>query len=460
MEEEKYNKSEKRNKIIINTVIILFALLLVTGGVIAFAGKYITNQFKLMTMGDIEYYKWVEKNNADDVISTIAGTYSIAKKLSGNTWESFYTENTEEEEQKAADSAKRFMLKLELSDDFTSSLELPAMKPLEITIGNGTAGRYSVWQIQLFYDYMTLLTGSLLTDAEQDGSYIQIPEFRKEFIKLSTPSGTGDTVTSYVNDLAEIIEDFSSISLTKTELKNILERYSHAFIDRIVNVSLEKSQEISKEDKSIKCVISEITLSAKELQDILVDLLGEISTDKELIQVLLNNGLYNSSLEFQGSIASIRSLLRSISGAAIEGSSIVMKNYINNKGELIYRDILLSAEFGMIAEDTMLEFHIAFGDAFSMEYPTLSIKNREGELAKISAAFTNTEVVSVSSIPSEDTIINWEQLDYYFDSDYLYDFIGTWENILGKELYDALLQMIDIVDYFNTLKEIVGTLSK
>ena len=299
-----------------------------------------TNTFRRIFYKPVDYYRYVEKKNALRDIELIDGWY----KVSGSGADNGGSAGSEE------------TLALKLSEEILT----PASEALNI--GDfGFLSDIGIFRRSAFYGGLRssdttislkdkqVLTLDTIRDKADEDLYVRIPELGDDFLDLDT-SAVADMVLlirNFIPNLPEIRlkgpDDPAAIlsSLPRAvELSRIMNKYTDLIFDNIGTVSESGRESLTLGGVEQKCWILTVDPDPGELMhmaDVLRDTLKEDEDIKEIIvRTAEDNG--EDGKEAWDDFVEKLDLLEGFAGTCPDPK---MKIYVDSRGNIIYREIVL-----------------------------------------------------------------------------------------------------------------------
>lgn len=186
----------------------------------------------------------------------------------------------------------------------------------------------------------TLISAKGMMDMESAMVCGQIPELSDTYI--------GMDITEYkdaLQEMTKLSEESLELYPKKDALENVINRYSAIILEHINEVT-ETNEKIMLENMEQKCTILRIDLYDTDIANMIEALAKEAKTDQELESIIVPFIMYiNSVDEAQAKVKYIDDLdnlledIEIVKANASETFMVRMLVYVNNKGEIIGREI-------------------------------------------------------------------------------------------------------------------------
>lgn len=315
---------KKSHKKLFTAFIIVLALLSISAVAYAFRSNII-NTFSMMTKSPAEYYAFVEEKAVGNVLDAeISYVNSADKKFAYDT----SVDVTYDREQ--VDSLLKDNLGTGLTDIENSlGLKLDSFGVKALIASNGSNAYES---IGLKLNQVDIITMDMFIDTVKQEVLLCLPELSPAYLKQSLiTDGTATGINT------------SNLSLLTPERTNdFIKRYDKIIVEQIKQVELSKNAEVNLDTISATCNQLTVTIDNDSMYEIVSAVLKEAKEDEYIFDILPL--LSMTKEEYQESITSTETNLKeNIDSSFPEGSNIEMIVSVDNRGDIIGRDISVKA---------------------------------------------------------------------------------------------------------------------
>lgn len=189
-----------------------------------------------------------------------------------------------------------------------------------------------------------LLSGNLLIDMAGESMYVQIPELTKTYLGVE-----GDLELEDYWDMLDGYKGMASAIPSKAQVEKIAKRY--------VNIALDCIDDVSKNKKTLKaggveqnCTVLEVTIDDSTREAILEAVLEEMQDDKDIKKIIVNlaDAMGEDGADVYDEFVEQMEEMRDSLGYSESGTELVMKVYVDGKGEIRGRTIEFDDGWGTV----------------------------------------------------------------------------------------------------------------
>lgn len=371
--------TKKRVKIaIIAVAVAVLAIVGVAGTVNA---DRISHFIKKKTSSAEEYYRYVEKENRDDVLKSFSASYDATSKK--------YT---------LQDQQKKTSVKVEVGDALKPMVSSFGIESLELEGNSKVKGKEVTGRAVFKANDKDALTCITYMNYQENKMYVQFPELTESYLDFSNAfSQTGfntNTMYAAMQDLPD----------GKT-IRNIMTTYSDIVYDNFSEVKM-SNDTLKVEKISEKCTRLEVKADAKTVYDMIEKAARTLENDKDIKSIIEKADKADTSAyaDFQQSVREFYEEMSSLDDGDADDMDIQMEVYVDSKGTIIGRNFTVSSDGDTITLNHRVpEDGKKFASEFSVAvngvtYVTLS-GSGERKSGKVNANYT----VSMDESLNEDT---------------------------------------------------------
>lgn len=293
--------------------------------------KVVSNSISKLFLSPKQYYVQVEKNALKDAVADMICAYENTMSSQGNV----------------GDQSVQYGVDLELAEEaYTILASTLGMEDGEWLSKMGLDFATSIkddvvsLEIAAILGNDRLISANGMMDMKSAKAYGQVPELSNTYI--------GMDITEYQAALQETMTlstEAMELYPEKAALENVMNRYSAIILEHINDVT-EQNEKIVVENIEQKCTILKIDLYETDIANMIEALAKEAKTDQELESIIVPFIMYiNSVDEAQAKVKYIDDLdnlledIEIVKANASETFMVRMLVYVNNKGEIIGREI-------------------------------------------------------------------------------------------------------------------------
>lgn len=327
--QEKLKKLPKKTLIVIGAVAVVVLLVLCNFGVVA-------NAMSKLVKSPEKYYASIEKKETKALIEDLACAY----------------ENVLLNHSDVTNQSLDYNMELELSEEAYEMLA----SALNIDDGKSLSKMGLDFMLSIKGDVISaeaaaklgknqLISANGVADFEKGEAYGQIPELTDKYIGVDFSDYT-EMIQEGLKQSSELVE----LLPKKAVVEKLLNRYIAIVVENIDDVK-EESDTISVGDIEQKCTSIRIRLKAKDVVDILEAVCEVAKDDDELIDLVAAFGVGMAGVEEDDAKESVKEAIEnvldnidSMKDSADEDAEVIMKVWVNNKGEVIGRKISVNED--------------------------------------------------------------------------------------------------------------------
>lgn len=362
--------------------LIVVLLLIFTAAGTAFALRNtLSNTFAKMTKSPAEYYSYIEKNEIKDAVDQIAAYPDL---------------------QNSKPQAAHVTTDLSFNRDSIDSLLQStgmSLSDLESMLGVklenvgfdatvATNGDISNEIIGLRLNKTNIISAEMFMDSTAKDIFLRVPELSKAYLSISSKDAPSSV-------------DISGLkNLNSEKIADLMTRYSNIIIDDIKDVQIENNATLSVDTLTTECTRLTVTISSEDFAAMVKDVLEEAKNDQTIIDLLpmlnISEDDYKNSID---------DAIDNANADNYTDTNLVMKVYVNSKGEVIGREFSDEETDGglgytVLSSGDKTEYRLYVNDDSGNEVFNIEgnhVKNQDG-------AYTGDARVDVST--NNDTISN------------------------------------------------------
>lgn len=321
--------TKKSNK---NIIAIVIVAVLLVGAAAGFLFKgYLSNQLMLLMKSPAQYYSYVEQKSIKSGIDSFTKTYAAAIDQNKNKNNGLGSNMTAE---------------LSISPEFAGLYGLSDIGTLKLDANVFYTGLKEKIATEIFYNNKSLAHLNVLYNIEDELYYLQVPELSNAYLMSSMAdlmSQNGVYLDSdYTSNVAQIQKVLYDGTLTPEKLNQLLTKYTGIIIDGFKTVEQNDNTTLSISDTSGKYTSLNVQINAKDLYEILYNILNTAKNDKDLKELLVKSGVttdaeYVSDIEY-----AIQSLDENKASVENDTSYVNMTVFVDDSGAIIGREFSVS----------------------------------------------------------------------------------------------------------------------
>ncbi len=313
------NKPSGR-KVFKKVIAIIIAIVLLSGaGIAVYAFQdEIMNSIALMTKSPREYYGYVEVNNIMKLTRDITSGMSRFE---------------------SRDADYKFAMDLSYDKDTVNSLISPLTGAsisdveamigfplnsigLDMIIARDDSKLYD--ELNLMLNKTGIFKAQFFLDTARNEMLMGFPDLTSDYLKIS-------------ND--EIASKKQANTITAERTQDFIKRYSSVITDQItdVQVELNKNTELTVGKTTVNAALLTVTIDYDTYANIMDAVLIEAYDDEYFLDLVSQLGKTRD--EYHKALEDIRDDLSSRADADNKNAKVIMKVYVNNKGDIIGREI-------------------------------------------------------------------------------------------------------------------------
>ncbi|MBP3351363.1 MAG: hypothetical protein J6L65_03045, partial [Lachnospiraceae bacterium] len=264
-------------------------------------------------------------------------------------------------------------VKVELSEDLRdllgySGMDFEWLESANIGVKANAKDMGISGDVALAINNVDVISANAIIDCNEEGIYFQIPELNKTYFGADFD----DMGISIDEDDWEMLETIAKYMPASKDLDALLTKYAGIALDCVEDVEKD-SDELKAGDVSQKCTVLEVTFDTDTVQAMAEAVLEEMAEDKDL-EKLIKDTLamaeeFGEDVDvddaYDNFIESIEDALDEVDDIDMGDEEILMVVYVNNKGEVIGREIEMP---GMKMIFAMPKKGSNFGYEYVMEY--------------------------------------------------------------------------------------------
>ncbi|MEG0614778.1 MAG: hypothetical protein RR540_03400, partial [Oscillospiraceae bacterium] len=253
-----------------------------------------------------KYYAWVEEKYLDNVSSFLGNSYGKGFTL------------VEKNEKIGA----KGNIELKLGEDFSGQLDLP-LNEVGLDFTTFSNDKNQKGSLNFTID------GEALTDVDffydKDNMYFKIGALSENFLKTPITANTGsETVAPSELKAAHY---FQNDPISQKDFEKIISKYTAIYYSEL--------KDFTKENvvvSDIKCIKLSTTITTEQMETISKKILTEAKSDKVLMKLMLDLGIFNDEADYTTSIET------SLENVSFENElPIKMSVFVNRSGKIISR---------------------------------------------------------------------------------------------------------------------------
>ena len=340
-------KTKKRNwklPVILSSVVLLLAAAAVLVWGFFISGTFLPAQ---------NYMMKVEKKAVSESLSSVGKVYGT-----------FMSAKPSENELKMGAKADMHLLLgeevIEMIESYAAErgedADLSFLSDIAIDLETAMEGKFTLMNMGIGLNNKSVLTMSMLTNAQDMEMYFGLPELSDTFMKIKPemPDNSGYPGAAVVptvdyEEILEIVEQMQEVLPSEETFTALLEKYILLVLEQIEDAEKE-TETVKVGDAEQKLNVITVKLSEKDALKIAKAVLKEAKGDKDLKKILQDIGDYAEEVGsdaidedlYDSFKAGIESALESIDYAMEDASNkatLEIKTYVNNQMEIVGRSI-------------------------------------------------------------------------------------------------------------------------
>lgn len=325
-------------KIVLSQNLLILAAAVVLVLVIGIAnGARISNFFHRTFSSPEKYYQYVEKKAVKELSGNLAEWY-----VEGLDMLNFYDRRVEGK------------LTVELGKEGEEFLGLLGLVGLDMSWlkSAGISGGMSVKNGRVSMDMAAvlnknnILSGNMLVDMDSESVYVQIPEINKKYLGFDLEEMGQQVDPEEWADMQSINRQLMEAMPNKAKFQKLLTRYFNLALGCVEDVK-KSSTTLKVEGIQVKCTELKVTIDADTMQDMMRVVLEKMLADKDIKTILTEvvragegiNGDMDPMDAYEEFQESVEEMLEDLDRYGVDMDKIVMKVYVNGKGEIIGRKL-------------------------------------------------------------------------------------------------------------------------
>jgi len=340
-------KTKKRNWKL--PVILSSAVLLLAAAAVLVWGFFISGTF----LPAQNYMMKVEKKAVSESLSSVGKVYGT-----------FMSAKPSENELKMGAKADMHLLLgeevIEMIESYAAErgedADLSFLSDIAIDLETAMEGKFTLMNMGIGLNNKSVLTMSMLTNAQDMEMYFGLPELSDTFMKIKPemPDNSGYPGAAVVptvdyEEILEMVEQMQEVLPSEETFTALLEKYILLVLEQIEDAEKE-TETVKVGDAEQKLNVITVKLSEKDALKIAKAVLKEAKGDKDLKKILQDIGDYAEEVGsdaidedlYDSFKAGIESALESIDYAMEDASNkatLEIKTYVNNQMEIVGRSI-------------------------------------------------------------------------------------------------------------------------
>jgi len=340
-------KTKKRNwklPVILSSVVLLLAAAAVLVWGFFISGTFLPAQ---------NYMMKVEKKAVSESLSSVGKVYGT-----------FMSAKPSENELKMGAKADMHLLLgeevIEMIESYAAErgedADLSFLSDIAIDLETAMEGNFTLMNMGIGLNNKSVLTMSMLTNAQDMEMYFGLPELSDTFMKIKPemPDNSGYPGAAVVptvdyEEILEMVEQMQEVLPSEETFTALLEKYILLVLEQIEDAEKE-TETVKVGDAEQKLNVITVKLSEKDALKIAKAVLKEAKGDKDLKKILQDIGDYAEEVGsdaidedlYDSFKAGIESALESIDYAMEDASNkatLEIKTYVNNQMEIVGRSI-------------------------------------------------------------------------------------------------------------------------
>jgi len=340
-------KTKKRNwklPVILSSVVLLLAAAAVLVWGFFISGTFLPAQ---------NYMMKVEKKAVSESLSSVGKVYGT-----------FMSAKPSENELKMGAKADMHLLLgeevIEMIESYAAErgedADLSFLSDIAIDLETAMEGKFTLMNMGIGLNNKSVLTMSMLTNAQDMEMYFGLPELSDTFMKIKPemPDNSGYPGAAVVptvdyEEILEMVEQMQEVLPSEETFTALLEKYILLVLEQIEDAEKE-TETVKVGDAEQKLNVITVKLSEKDALKIAKAVLKEAKGDKDLKKILQDIGDYAEEVGsdaidedlYDSFKAGIESALESIDYAMEDASNkatLEIKTYVNNQMEIVGRSI-------------------------------------------------------------------------------------------------------------------------
>lgn len=317
-----------------------------------------------------DYYQKIEKRSMNSGIDSFTKTYgTFLETISSTkpTVPNIIQNNT---------GAAKVNFTFTLDPSFTESLDLEAIKPLEVSSSLFVKEQLAKSIIELKYDNTSIGTITSFLDFINMETLLQWNELSDKYLHFIQSNAESQSYEDYLQEYQELQEEISQIlvdaladfPITEELLNKLLKKYNHIIYSQFDEVKREKNITVDVNGVTKKCTKLTVTLSEEDILQILTQLLNELEQDNEIL-TLINDFTVVSESEYKAAINLAKVFLEQYKpyiSSSLDTADLIL--WVNEYGYIIGRELSINIDNQTVlsiggkvianAKDTGYEFSI------------------------------------------------------------------------------------------------------
>lgn len=340
-------KTKKRNwklPVILSSVVLLLAAAAVLVWGFFISGTFLPAQ---------NYMMKVEKKAVSESLSSVGKVYGT-----------FMSAKPSENELKMGAKADMHLLLgeevIEMIESYAAErgedADLSFLSDIAIDLETAMEGNFTLMNMGIGLNNKSVLTMSMLTNAQDMEMYFGLPELSDTFMKIKPemPDNSGYPGAAVVptvdyEEILEMVEQMQEVLPSEETFTALLEKYILLVLEQIEDAEKE-TETVKVGDAEQKLNVITVKLSEKDALKIAKAVLKEAKGDKDLKKILQDIGDYAEEVGsdaidedlYDSFKAGIENALDSIDDMIEEASNkatLEIKTYVNNQMEIVGRSI-------------------------------------------------------------------------------------------------------------------------
>lgn len=337
--EKKPKKPKKKSgkaKIIIAAAVVVAVVVAAAVSIIANAEAVSNFVHKTFTSPE-EYYQYIEKQSAQQLVSQTGAMYggmveNMLKLYNGNF--------TGELSVSLSEGGQEYLALLKLA-----GIDLTWLQSAAIGVEYSASDSLMGWDTSLTLNEDAIVSANMLMDLDGQNMYLQVPELTQTYLGVDM-----GLLFEYAD--ASQIEMLRDQRELNSQLLKILPEQSvvETIAGRYMGIILENISEVSVGTKTVKAggieqklTELEVTIDAGTVQEIAQDVLSAVQKDEELKKIYVDYAAFIAQYfginidvdeEWDAVCDTINEELLELQDLGDSDGEIIMKVYVNNKGEV------------------------------------------------------------------------------------------------------------------------------
>lgn len=299
--------------------------------VLVFCSSSMAHFFKKSFASPEEYYSYIEKQQAEELIDMYMAYYDnyVLDLLS------------------ITDKSVEADVSVELSEDLRdlmgySGMDFSWLESANIGINANAKDMGISGGAALAINGVDVISANAIIDCNEEGFYFQVPELNKTYLGAEFD----DMGVSFDEDDWEMFETIAQYMPASKDLDALLTKYAGIALDCVEDVDKD-TDELKVGDISQKCTVLEVTYDTETVQTMAEAVFEEMLEDKDL-EKLIKETLamaeeFGEDIDvddaYDSFIENLEDALDNIDEIDLGDEELLMVVYVNNKGEVIGREI-------------------------------------------------------------------------------------------------------------------------